>query len=314
MKNLLLLILIIFSMITHLKSNDLENGIQYYKQKKNIEAKKHLEKAVVWDITGKAYYYLGNVLMNLHEYDKAISNYAISYNMNFEKVNCLYNTACAYSLKSQTNECLIYLLLSTQQSKEIQSRVSTDIDLTIFRNSKEYNQYKILKDYPLKGINPKSKEELQTSLIKNSGIYGLNTPNQDGHFNFNSDGKFFYQGGGGFCSIINVGTWEIDDEKKKLKLTLLGNCEGFDFVQYTQTKEELAQSLKRGTFYSNNRQYVWKNKLNKPVVDEIDFDDIELNNTGYFIPIDFITVAVYNKIGNYNKNSIIKYEIGRILK
>ena len=301
-------------MITYLKSNDLENGIQYYNQKNNIEAKKYLEKAVISDKTGQAYYYLGNVLMNLHEYDLAISKYSISYDMKYEKTNCLYNTACAYSLKSQTNECLIYLLLSTQQSKEIQNRVSKDIDLTIFRNSKEYNQYMILKDYPLKGIIPKSKEELQTYLIKNSGIYGIDTANQDGHFNFNSDGKFFYQNGGGFVPISNVGTWEIDDERKKLILTLLGDCQSFDFIQNFQTKEELAQSLKRGTFYSDNYQYVWKNKLNKPVVDEIDFNDIELNITGYFIPIDSISIAVYNKIGNYNKNRIIKHEIGRILK
>lgn len=96
MKKLLLLILIIFSMITHLESNDLENGIQYYKQRNNIEAKKHLEKAVIWDKTGQAYYYQGNVLMNLHEYDLAISKYSISYDMKYEKTNCLYNTACAH--------------------------------------------------------------------------------------------------------------------------------------------------------------------------------------------------------------------------
>ncbi|MBP8083943.1 MAG: tetratricopeptide repeat protein, partial [Spirochaetes bacterium] len=272
-----LLIFFLFFSFVVLKSNDLETGIQHYREKKSIEAKYFLEKAVTSDKTGKAYYYLGNVLMNLHEYDKAISYYTNSYDMKYEKINCLYNIACAYSLKSDNYYCLIYLLLSTQKSVEIQYRVIKDKDLTTFRNSKEYNEYKILKNYPIKGIVPKTEKDLRDYLFLNSGIYGIDTPNQDGFFHFYPDGSFFFKDGGGFIPTINTGTWKIDETRKILLITLLGDCQSIEFIKATQSISEQTEYFKRGIFISNNKQYVWHNKLSNPIVDEIDFKDIELN-------------------------------------
>ncbi|MFW5879552.1 MAG: tetratricopeptide repeat protein, partial [bacterium] len=117
-------------------------GIELYKANNNNEAKILFEEILEIDQNnGKANYYLGNVEMNLKNYNKAVKHYHISAENNYQILNSKYNVACAASLTNNPEISFDNLLQNLFSGDFKINRIHNDIDLTNFRSSIYYNKF-----------------------------------------------------------------------------------------------------------------------------------------------------------------------------
>jgi len=192
-------------------------GISYYKNRQNRLALPFLKEAVKHE-KGKAYYYLGNVYMNLHQYEKATENYYHSNNKGYRKRDSIFNLACAYSLWHKPRFVLIALLINFKNGHKSMSRINRDTDLEFFRNSKYYKQYLKDRHFFSKGITPQTKEEFISNMLFDKYYREPEALGSSTQCKFKRDGIFFYRLPQG--ARESVGSWKINEKNKTLILRI----------------------------------------------------------------------------------------------
>jgi len=130
------------------------DGIKLYREGKNTEAKQVLMQALTTPLNNEPYYYLGNVNMNLHEYQEAIRNYRKSYQWHYERYNSVFNIACAYSLLHDAKNATRYLLFNYTHGDSDLQRVMTDPDLQFFRESADFADFQKQVELIDSGVEP----------------------------------------------------------------------------------------------------------------------------------------------------------------
>lgn len=191
---------------------DLEQGIQFYKEKKNYEALGSLEKSLQKEKTGIAFYYRGNVKMNLKDYEEAISSYTQAYRMNYKRTDSLFNIACAYSLKGEARSAQKALLLNFLRGDKNLTRISKDPDLEAFRKDKDYSILLSVMEKP-EGSPLKDHKDIADFLKKNGNrfiFYEYDTTSP-GTIRFESGGLLSVYGGGGYAGVFSGGEWKLSE-------------------------------------------------------------------------------------------------------
>lgn len=296
-----------------INSNELlklqNTGIDLYKNNNNKEAKDILLKAKKLDYkNGKTNYFLGNVLMNLSEYNKAIESYNNSINSKYEVINSRFNISCAFSLLNTPESSIDYLLKNYREGDKNISRINNDPDLNNFRKSIYYEQFLNLikfvdvKDPSKFEVIPKTGDEIKKYIFLVGSIYcpdpyACPSPSS---FDFKSNGTFSYFGPGGWGGSNIIGEWSINESKKELIIKELGAISPVEFA-------DKSKPITKEMFYNNNPKVIWRMKHKQPIIDIIPFSKIKLNS---YIKTDTL-ITVFNQFGDLKSNKIIKYKIGK---
>jgi tetratricopeptide (TPR) repeat protein len=111
----------------------LNDGIEAYNVKNNKAAKELLLQSLAMKKTGKGYYYLGNVLMNLRDYEHARFAYISALENKYDINNTIFNLACASSLLSGEGYTDTFLRYNYICGDRNISRIRVDPDLEYFR-------------------------------------------------------------------------------------------------------------------------------------------------------------------------------------
>lgn len=248
-------------------NKSLKIGIKFYKNKNNKFALPFLERAAsfesyVKNTKGPASYYLGNVLMNLNKYKKAIKFYSIAFFAKYKEKNSVFNMACAHSLLGEYQLALYCLIDNYQDGDRNFKRIKKDADLIKFRKSKYYKLFFQLIEYPDVGFSPKTKADFMKSII-----FGKNAPEPDtmtpGYTRIEKNG-FFIDSGGPQNYWPDVGTWKIDEENQIFIIKVYGKS--------PIGNHEKIMSVKEISKYK---------PFKKVKIYKIPFKDIKLNIKGF---------------------------------
>ena len=231
-------------------NRNFSKGIEHYKAKENIKAEKYLLKAVEQNPQGKAFYYLGNVLMNLHKYNEAVTKYHKALKKNYSIKHTIFNIACAYSLLNRPKESMTYLVLNYIKGDRYKSRINRDKDLTNFRKSKYYNRYiNIIQNFG--GVNPKSKSDLLKYVKLDRGLIFSNNEPSPGGITFYSNGQYEEFDGGGGTGFSTGGKWYISNSGKYLRINRIGTV----CMNYHYTSKIPPSQLKSRLFNKEQEKY-----------------------------------------------------------
>lgn len=117
-------------------------GLNAYKNDKNLDsAKIYFISSILKEPTAKAYYELGNVLLDRKDYDNCLKAYGLAEQLGFEPYSkILYNTACVYSLKEDEELAAKYLEFAIQAGYSNLDNINKDSDLLNLRNSYYYKE------------------------------------------------------------------------------------------------------------------------------------------------------------------------------
>jgi len=89
----------------------------------------------------KAYYELGNALLDLKQYTEAIQAYHMAEQLDYQpNAKVLYNLACGYSLLEKEEEALKYVQLAIENGYNNRKHMLTDKDLSFVRKSPRFNK------------------------------------------------------------------------------------------------------------------------------------------------------------------------------
>lgn len=89
----------------------------------------------------KAYYELGNALLDLKQYTEAIQAYHMAEQLDYQpNAKVLYNLACGYSLLEKEEEALKYVQLAIENGYNNSKHMLTDTDLEFVRKSSRFNK------------------------------------------------------------------------------------------------------------------------------------------------------------------------------
>ncbi|TGM12183.1 tetratricopeptide repeat protein [Leptospira selangorensis] len=201
---------------------DLEKGIQLYKEKKNYDALGYLEKSLKKEKTGIAFYYRGNVKMNLQDYEEAVSSYTEAYRLDYKRTDSLFNIACAYSLSGQSHFAAKALLLNFLRGDKNLTRISKDPDLANFRKTKDYPLLISVMEKP-EGVPLRDRKEISDFLKQNDNrfiFYEYDTPSPGG-IRFESGGLLHRSEGGGYAGIFYGGEWKLSENGLESNLKIL---------------------------------------------------------------------------------------------
>ncbi|GBF38394.1 tetratricopeptide repeat protein [Leptospira johnsonii] len=191
---------------------DLEKGIQLYKEKKNYDALGYLEKSLKKEKTGIAFYYRGNVKMNLQDYQEAISSYTEAYQLDYKRTDTLFNIACAYSLSKDYYSTLQTLALNYLKGERNLDRIKKNPDLKSFRNTNFYSLLLEVMEKP-NGTPLNNVSDIKNFLKENGYsfiFYEYDTPSPGG-ISFGTKGHLSIMGGGGFNGAYVGGEWKLSE-------------------------------------------------------------------------------------------------------
>lgn len=311
--SLTLIFVLIISINTY--SNELkkyqQKGIQLYKQKSNREALNYLSKALTFDDkNGKTNYYLGNVYMNLHEYEKAVKCYKLSWKKKYQLNNSIFNLACAYSLLNKPRKALASLYLNYQKGDRKTKRIKSDNDLSNFRKTKYYNYYfKAVNLSTSPGTIPKTKKQfIQNIFTSGKTCYPESGPLFMGFFKFHKDGYYNFFTGSSYTGEEIAGTWEIDENRNIFIIRELGKIKSIGIKNKNQ---ELINKYSDNGFYRNNKKYLWIEKYSKPKIEKIPFNKIKFNLFGIAAFPDFLDNDFYFYTYMEFESKLIPAKIGK---
>jgi len=116
-------------------------AIDTYRNKKNPAGGVTLfKKAILIQPSGKAYYELGNALMDQKEYLEATNAYTIAELMDYSPLyKVMYNQACAYSRLGLGTEALYYLTSAIEFGYSNYKNIYSDPDLENVRTEYEFD-------------------------------------------------------------------------------------------------------------------------------------------------------------------------------
>jgi tetratricopeptide (TPR) repeat protein len=117
------------------------NAIDQFRNKKDAQASVLLfKKSLLIYPEVKAYYEMGNALMEAGNYGEAIQAYHMAEKMDYNPISkVLYNLACAYSLSENGDEALKYIQLAIENGYANTKHLLTDEDLTFARALPGFN-------------------------------------------------------------------------------------------------------------------------------------------------------------------------------
>ena len=162
---------------SNLGTNDATQGFDQYKNKNFSEAKKLYISALLNTINPSWYYELGDVLYELKEYENAIKSYAMSIDLNYDKVELsYYNIACIYGLMNNPSKCLDYLSIALEKGYSYKTHIFSDPDLNTIKQTSQYKT--LLVDYFPPEIVDKSSNIM--TINKNICGYSICDLNLDG--------------------------------------------------------------------------------------------------------------------------------------
>src|SRR5690606_28963393 len=117
-------------------------GLNAFRNERNLDsADYYLRQSIVKEPTAKAYFELGNVYMDKKKYDEALISYGLAEQLNYEPFSkILYNKACLYSLKEETELAGKYLEYSIQAGYNNLDHIEKDKDLDELRNTYYFKQ------------------------------------------------------------------------------------------------------------------------------------------------------------------------------
>ncbi|HAA00382.1 MAG TPA: hypothetical protein PK637_09880 [Flavobacteriales bacterium] len=116
------------------------NGIDLYRNQKQPEkAIAEFRKAILMCPDAKSYYELGNALMDIRNYEEAISSYHIAEQLNYHPLSkVMYNLACAYSMTENGEEGLRYVRLAIENGYANSKHLLSDTDLSFVRGLPDF--------------------------------------------------------------------------------------------------------------------------------------------------------------------------------
>lgn len=117
-------------------------GLNAFRNERNLDsADYYLRQSILKEPTAKAYFELGNVYMDKKKYDEALISYGLAEQLNYEPFSkILYNKACLYSLKEETELAGKYLEYSIQAGYNNIDHIQKDKDLDELRNTYYFKQ------------------------------------------------------------------------------------------------------------------------------------------------------------------------------
>lgn len=117
-------------------------GLNAFRNEKNLDsADYYLRQSILKEPTAKAYFELGNVFMDKKKYDDALLSFGLAEQLNYEPFSkILYNKACLYSLKEETELAGKYLEYSLQAGYNNLDHINKDSDLEELRNTYYFKQ------------------------------------------------------------------------------------------------------------------------------------------------------------------------------
>ncbi|WP_143308518.1 TPR end-of-group domain-containing protein [Chitinophaga vietnamensis] len=116
-------------------------AIDQYRNKKHADASVALFKSsILLRPQGKAYYELGNALMDNGKYSEAIGAYNMAELLSYQPLSkVLYNKACAYSHNQQVDSSLYFLVSAIEFGYGNVDNIMKDPDLLYVRSTNEYS-------------------------------------------------------------------------------------------------------------------------------------------------------------------------------
>lgn len=117
-------------------------GLNSFRNDKNLDsADYYLRQSILKEPTAKAYFELGNVYMDKKKYEDALLSFGLAEQLNYEPFSkILYNKACLYSLKEETELSGKYLEYSLQAGYNNLDHIQKDLDLEELRNTHYFKQ------------------------------------------------------------------------------------------------------------------------------------------------------------------------------
>lgn len=117
-------------------------GLNAFRNEKNLDsADYYLRQSILKEPTAKAYFELGNVYMDKKKYDDALLSFGLAEQLDYEPFSkILYNKACLYSLKEETELSGKYLEYSIQAGYNNLDHIQKDSDLEALRNTYHFKQ------------------------------------------------------------------------------------------------------------------------------------------------------------------------------
>lgn len=93
---------------------------------------------------GESWHFLGLSLLNIKNYDEAITAFTAALKVKFVPYNCYYNIACAYANKGNTDDALKFLEKSTKAGYVNTARILADDDMVSLLENERFK--KIIND------------------------------------------------------------------------------------------------------------------------------------------------------------------------
>jgi len=117
-------------------------GLNAFRNERNLDsADYYLRQSILKEPTAKAYFELGNVYMDKKKYDQALVSFGLAEQLNYEPFSkILYNKACLYSLKEETELAGKYLEYSIQAGYTNLDHIQKDKDLDELRETYYFKQ------------------------------------------------------------------------------------------------------------------------------------------------------------------------------
>lgn len=196
-----------------------DQGIALYREGRNNEAQDLLLRSLDFYETGEAYFYLGNVSLNLWNYEEALSYYSNAVAMSYMMIDSKYNMACAYSLMNQPGKAFVILMKNIIDGDQKYDRIRTDSDLKNFRSSKYYNYVDDVISQLSDGSHPQLSRDLEEKLSQIKTIISTDCDTDEEALIFSRSGDFQKLD----CEkdgAIYKGTWSIDDIDQILTITI----------------------------------------------------------------------------------------------
>lgn len=112
------------------------SGVDSYRNKKQLDsAEVYFRKALMKEPSSKAYFELGNLLMDRENYEEALRSFDMAEKLNYEPFSkILYNKACIYSLQKETKLSSQYIEYAIQAGYSNIDHLNKDSDLENVRN------------------------------------------------------------------------------------------------------------------------------------------------------------------------------------
>ena len=117
-------------------------GLNAFRNEKDLDsADYYLRQSILKEPTAKAYFELGNVYMDKKDYDNALLSFGLAEQLNYEPFSkVLYNKACLYSMKEDTELAGKYLEYSIQAGYNNLDHINKDEDLEELRETYYFKQ------------------------------------------------------------------------------------------------------------------------------------------------------------------------------